>query len=196
MSQTLAESLLITPQEYLQGEPLAEIKHEYIDGDVYAMAGASDAHVKVSGNIFALIKGHLRGSGCSTYIADMKVRIGNDEAFFYPDVMVCCDPADQLPEQNYVKNAPKLIIEVLSPSTEHKDRGKKFILYRKLSSLEEYVLIDPREYYVEIYRRQANNQWLLFSLEGAESILELASVEMQCTLADLYEDVVLTDNEQ
>lgn len=193
MSQTLSNDIRITAQEYLQGERLAEMKHEYIDGEVFVMAGAADAHVKTTGNIFALIKAHLRGSGCSTYVADMKVRVGEDDAFFYPDVMVCCDPSDQLPEQNYVKNAPKLIIEVLSPSTEQKDRGKKFILYRKISSLEEYVLINPSEYYVEVYRRQSNNQWLLFSHEGDDSILELASINMQCTLAELYEDIVFDE---
>ncbi|MEE9356559.1 MAG: Uma2 family endonuclease [Methylococcaceae bacterium] len=190
MNQILAENLPISSEQYLDGELEAETKHEYIDGEVNAMAGAGDAHAAVSGNAFALIKSHLRGSGCRTYFADMKVRIGKDEAFFYPDVMVCCDPTDQLPEQNYVKNSPKLIIEVLSPSTENKDRGKKFILYRKLPSLEEYVLIDPREYYVEMYRRQADKQWMLFSHEGAESLLEFASIGLRCTLVDLYEDVI------
>ena len=194
MNQTLAKNLLITPQQYLEGELVAETKHEYIDGEVYAMAGAGDAHVKVTLNAALLIKSHLRGSNCSTYVNDMKVRIGKDEAFFYPDVMVCCDPSDQLREQDYVKNSPKLIIEVLSPSTENKDRGKKFILYRKLPSLEEYVLIDPREYYVELYRRQADKQWTLFSHEGAESMLEFSSIGMQCTLVDLYEDVLFDDD--
>lgn len=190
MSQTLVENLLITPREYLDGEHFADIKHEYIEGEVYAMAGAGDAHVAVSGNTYALIKSHLRGSGCRTYIADMRVRIGDDDAFFYPDVMVSCDPDDQLPEQNYVKNSPKLIVEVLSPSTENQDRGRKFILYRRLSSLEEYVLINPHEYYVELYRRYANNQWMLISYEGEDERVEFTSIEMQCTLAELYEDVV------
>jgi len=190
MNQYTAESLLIPVDDYLEGEPFADTRHEYIEGDVYAMAGAGDAHVLVTGNAFALIKNHLRGSGCRTYVADMKVRVGADEAFFYPDVMVTCDPDDQLPEQNYVKNAPKLIIEVLSPSTEMNDRGKKFILYRKLSSLEEYVLIDPRTYYVELYRRQEDNRWLMLTFDQENAIVDFASVGMECTLIDLYEDVV------
>ncbi len=190
MNQLLAENLPILPDQYLDGELEAETKHEYIDGEVYAVAGAGDAHVKVTLNMALLLKNHLRGSECSTYVNNMKARIGKDEAFFYPDVMVCCDPSDQLPEQNYIKNSPKLIIEVLSSSTENKDRGKKFILYRKLPSLEEYVLIDPREYYVEMYRRQADKQWMLFSHEGAQSVLEFASIRLRCTLVDLYEDVI------
>lgn len=155
------------------------------------MAGASDRHVKVMLNAALLIRQHLRGSGCSTYIADMKVRIGQDEAFFYPDVMVTCEPADQLPEQDYVKNHPRLIIEVLSPSTEDKDRGSKFMYYRKLASLQEYVLIDPRRYYLELFRRQGDAEWVLLILNGAEAMLELSSIGLRCTLMDFYEDVRL-----
>jgi len=190
MSQVLAENLYISPQEYLEGEPLAEIKHEYIDGEVYAMAGASDAHVTVAGNAFASLKTHLRGSNCRTYISDMKVRIGEDNAFFYPDVMVCCEPSDLEEEQNYLKKSPKLIIEVLSPSTESKDRGEKFILYRQLPSLEEYILIDPRKHYVEHYKRLENEQWILSSYDSKESELVFSSIDFKCSLVDLYEDVI------
>lgn len=190
MSQVLAENILISPQEYFEGEHEAELKHEYIDGEVYAMAGASDAHVAVSGNAFSLLKNHLRGSECRTYIADMKVAINNDEAYFYPDVMVCCEAEDQQAEQNYVKKSPKLIIEVLSPSTEANDRGKKFILYRNISSLEEYILIDPREYYIEQYSRQSNEQWVLSSYNKPEAIIKFTSIDYRCELVDLYEDVV------
>ena len=188
-------SSAISSQEYLEGEPLADVKHEYIEGEVYAMAGASDAHVAVAGNAFSLVKSHLRGSGCRTYISDMKVCIGEDKAYFYPDVMVCCEPSDQLPEQNYLKKSPKLVIEVLSPSTENKDRGKKFILYRKLPSLEEYILIDPRVYYVEQYARQADNQWVLKSYENAADELEFTRIGFKCSLVDLYEDVVFEEGD-
>ena len=189
MAQALQTPPYISAQEYLRLELSADTKHEYIDGEIHAMAGASDAHVKVTGNAYALLKNHLRGSGCSTYIADMKLRIGQDEAFFYPDAMVCCDPSDQLPEQDLVKNSPKLIIEVLSPSTEAHDRGKKFMLYRKLPSLEEYLLIDPRTYYVELFRRESDIQWSLTATDGPESLLTLNSAGLACCLADLYEDV-------
>lgn len=189
MGYALLKDSRISPDEYLAGEQITDNKYEYIDGEVYAMAGASDSHVKVSGNAYALIKQHLRGSGCSTYIADMKVRIGQDEAFFYPDVMVTCDPADQLPEQDYVKNFPKLIIEVLSPSTESKDRGSKFIRYRQLVSLQEYVLVDPNHYYVEVFRRQNADEWLLSTCLGQDANLTLQSIGLTLSLLDLYEDV-------
>lgn len=189
MAQAPQTPPYISAQEYLELEQAADNKHEYLDGEILAIAGASDAHVKVTGNAFALLKSHLRGSGCSTYIADMKLRIGQDDAFFYPDLMVCCDPADQLPEQDLVKNNPKLLIEVLSPSTEAFDRGKKFMLYRKLPSLEEYLLIDPRAYYVELFRKENDIQWSLTAVEGADSLLNLKSLEFTCALGDLYEDV-------
>lgn len=189
MGYALLQDNYLTPEEYLEGEQFAIEKSEYVRGEVYAMAGASDRHVKVSGNAYALIKMHLRGSGCSTYIADMKVRIAADDTFFYPDVMVTCEPSDQLAERDYAKHHPKLIIEVLSPSTEDKDRGSKFISYRKLASLQEYLLIDPRKYYVELFRRQNEDEWVLMTRSGAEASLTLNSIGLTCCLADFYDDV-------
>ena len=189
MAYALLQNTYITPEEYVEGEELAVEKSEYIQGEVYAMARASDRHVKVSGNAYTMIKMHLRGSGCSTYIADMKVRIAEDDAFFYPDVMVTCDPADQSAERDYAKHHPKLIVEVLSASTENKDRGSKFISYRKLASLEEYLLIDPRVYYVELFRRQNGDEWVLMTRSGADAMLTLNSIGLDCRLADFYDDV-------
>lgn len=182
-----AENLKLTPDEYLQGERDGDTRHEYIHGQAYAMAGAGDAHNRVSGNAFALLKHHLRGSDCSTYMADMKVRINADEAFLYPDVMITCDPTDR--NRNYQKHAPVLIIEVLSPRTEGYDRGGKFALYRELDSLREYVLIDPRIYRVDMFRRNSENRWELYTWDDPQDTVEFVSVGFECQLADLYEDV-------
>ena len=97
----------------------------------------SDGHVTVNTNLITLIKPHLRGSGCKSYISDMKVRIGEDSAYYYPDLLVSCDPADH--KRNYIKQSPLLIVEILSSSTEAYDRGDKFAFYRQLESLQEYV---------------------------------------------------------
>ena len=194
MGYALTEDVSLTPEEYLEGEHLAADKSEYLNGQAYAMAGAGDAHVKATLNAAVLLKAHLKGSGCSTYVADMKVRIGKDEAFFYPDVMVSCDPDDQLPEQDYIKNHPKLIIEVLSPSTEDIDRGRKFALYRTLGSLEEYLLIDPRKYAVELFRRQGNDEWLLLTREGIDSTIALESIGLTVGLHDLYDEIRVKDS--
>ena len=198
MSTNLAESQIITPEEYLAGEAVADEKHEYLNGSVYAlhdirnMAGAGDSHVKISLNIAALIKNHLRGSRCSTYISDMRVKVDSkDKAWFYPDVMVSCDPNDR--QHETIKHKPVLVIEVMSKSTRDYDRGGKFAVYRQLSSLKEYVLVEPRHHYVEVFRLNKRNRWELFTYEGTEATIEFSSIDLQCSIADFYEDVLNLD---
>ena len=183
----LAAKLNITPEDYLAAEIDAPTRSEYVQGEIYAMAGASDGHVTVSTNLITLIKPHLRGSGCKSYTSDMKVRIGEDSAYYYPDLLVSCDPADH--KRNYIKQSPLLIIEILSSSTEAYDRGDKFAFYRQLESLQEYVLVNPRTYRVDVFRRNAQNRWELFNFEGADTEVEFASINFQCGMRDIYEDV-------
>jgi Uma2 family endonuclease len=180
----------ISPEEYLEGEKFSEIKHEYIDGQVYAMAGASDGHVTVSMNVSMLLRNHLRGGGCRVYMLDMKAQIDVINRYFYPDVMVTCDTRDK--EFEYFKCYPCLIIEVLSESTEGYDRGKKFASYRHLESLQEYVLISPDRMSVECFRRNEDRQWVLYPYEKEE--VHLASVDFRCAIAEIYEDVILIDD--
>ncbi|WP_392530612.1 Uma2 family endonuclease [Nostoc sp. C117] len=180
----------ISPEEYLEGEKFSEIKHEYIDGQVYAMSGASDAHVTVSLNVSLLLRNHLRGSDCRVYMADMKAQIDVINRYFYPDVMVTCDTQDK--EFEYFKSHPCLIIEVLSESTEGYDRGKKFASYRHLESLQEYVLISPQQTTVECFRRNEEGHWVLYPY-GKEEEVYLASVDFRCAIAQIYEDVLLID---
>jgi Uma2 family endonuclease len=147
----------ITPDEYLEMEEISEIKHEYIDGYVYAMAGANDPHVTIASNAFTMIRSHLRGSNCRVYISDMKARIDSLNRFYYPDVMVTCDPSDaQTPNH---KRFPKLIIEVLSKSTEGFDRGDKFADYQQIETLEEYVLVSTKRQSLECFRRNEEGLW-------------------------------------
>ena len=141
----------LTPDEYLHLEAQSPVKHEYIDGQIYAMAGASDPHVTIAGNLFALLRSHVRGSGCRVYISDMKARIEALNRFYYPDVLVTCDPRDL--ETPTYKRFPTLIVEVLSDSTEAFDRGDKFADYQNLESLREYVLINTKRQRVECFRR-------------------------------------------
>ena len=189
MSTATAKQLTLTPQEYLLGEQVSEIRHEYIDGEVYAMAGGSDAHARISLNIAVLLKNKLRGSGCSIYFGEMKAQVG-DSKYFYPDVMVTCHPDDL--KSNYTKQHPKLIIEVLSASTEGYDRGKKFEYYRQLPSLEEYVLIEQSEYHVDIFRKNVQQRWELFSFSGQSTQVYLAGWDFWVAMSELYEDVNFT----
>ncbi|MFN6563302.1 MAG: Uma2 family endonuclease [Nostoc sp. ChiSLP01] len=178
----------ISPEEYLESEKVSEIKHEYIDGQVYAMAGASDGHVTVSMNVSMLLRNHLRGSGCRVYMLDMKAQIDVINRYFYPDVMVTCDTRDR--EFEYFKCYPCLVVEVLSESTEGYDRGKKFASYRHLESLQEYVLISPDRMSVECFRRNEEGHWVLYPYEKGEEVY-LASVDFRCAIAEIYEDVTL-----
>lgn len=172
---------------YLDWEKQQAQKHEYLDGEVFAMAGASDAHVTLALNLAVALRAHLRGGPCSVFISDMKLRVEADNAYFYPDVFVTCDPADRAQAQH--KSAPTLVAEMLSPSTSAYDRGAKFAAYRKLPSLREYVLIDPERSSVDLFRRNEDGQWVLFPHEASDDLLELASVGLSLPLAQLYEDV-------
>ncbi len=178
----------ISPEEYLEGEKISEIKHEYIDGEVYAMAGASDAHINISGNLYIRLRNHLRGGGCSVYISDMKAQIHRRSRYYYPDVMVTCDPRDR--DSEYSKGHSSLIIEVLSDSTEAKDRGIKFKDYRRSPSLQEYVLVSQDTMNIDIFRRNEKGRWELYSFTEGEEV-EFTSIDFRCDIADIYEDVVL-----
>lgn len=186
MQTASAEKFDLSPEDYLQGEKHSHIRHEYIDGEVFAMAGGSDAHARISGNAFALLKNYLRGSGCSVYLGEMKIQTDASK-FFYPDVMVTCDKDDL--KRNYAKQNPTLLIEVLSPSTEGYDRGKKFEYYRQIETLEEYVLIDQSEYKIDIFRKNPQHRWELFTFHGAQIKVDLSSLNCSLNMLDLYEDV-------
>lgn len=181
----LAEAGAISVDDYLAGEAVSPVKHEYVAGEVFAMAGAGEAHVTIALNLAALLRAHVRGGPCRVYIADMKLQVERAQAFFYPDVFVTCDPADAA--EPIEKRCAKAVIEVLSESTEAYDRGAKFAAYRQSPSLEEYVLIDSRTRSVEVFRRHPDG-WMLQSVP-TDGRLELLSLGFGCSLDDIYEDV-------
>jgi Uma2 family endonuclease len=180
----------ISPEEYLAAEETSPIKHEYIDGDVYAMAGASDAHVTIAGNLFALLRTHVRESGCRVFMSDMKARLNRSNRFFYPDVMVTCDERDR--STSLIKSYPCLIIEVLSDSTEAFDRGDKFADYQEIETLTEYVLISQTRQRIDCFRRNEEGFWVLQSYKLGDKV-HLKSVDFYTTIEEVYEDVVIED---
>ncbi|MBJ7900735.1 MAG: Uma2 family endonuclease [Cyanobacteria bacterium RI_101] len=187
----LNENSRLAPEDYLRLEEKSLLKHEYIDGEIYAMAGTTDSHNTIALNLAVLIRNHLRGTNCRVYFADIKARLEERNRFYYPDLLVTCDPKDA--ETPTYKRFPKLVIEVLSDSTESFDRGAKFSDYQTLASLEEYVLVNSRRWQVEIYRRAEAPgwQWQYFNHTPAHPALTLASVGLDLTLAEVYEDVSL-----
>ena len=182
----LARVYSLTADDYLAGEALSPIRHEYVAGEVFAMAGATEEHATIAGNLFALLRTQVRGGPCRVYIADMKLRVEAADAFFYPDVFVTGDARDAA--EPLAKRHPSLICEVLSESTEAYDRGGKFAAYRTLESLNEYLLIDSRSQSVEVFRRQPDG-WLLAPV-APDGQLELMSLGFRCAVDALYEDVV------
>ena len=182
----------ISPEEYLKLEELSQVKHEYIQGETYAMAGASDAHVTLSVNLVTLLRNHVRGSGCRVYMSDMKARIESRNIYYYPDVMVTCDERDKAFQS--FKRHPCLIIEVLSIGTEGFDRGDKFADYQNLETLQEYVLISQKRQRVECFRRNTEGLWVLHSYTQGNEI-HLASVDFRTSMDAIYEDVIFTNED-
>jgi len=182
----LPDSPYLSPEDYLAAEAESPVKHEYRDGEVYAMAGSTDAHVTIALNLWALLRGHLRGGSCRAYALDMKARVEELNRFYYPDVMVTCDDRDR--NNNTFKCHPCLVVEVLSESTEAFDRGDKFSDYRHLVSLQEYVLISQVRPQVEVFRRNAEGLWVLHPYGDGDTV-ELASVGWSGAISELYEAV-------
>jgi len=185
----LSDSAFLTPEAYLELEEKSNIKHEYIDGQVYAMAGTTDTHNTIALNLALLIRNHFRGSDCRVYFADIKAKLEKRNRFYYPDIIVTCDPKDR--ETPTYKRFPKLIIEVLSESTEGFDRGDKFNDYQTLDSLEEYVLVNSKHQRVETFRRNEQGLWVLQTYTPDDQNFELQSINLTASFIDLYENVEL-----
>ena len=184
----------VSPQEYLDWEPLQTLRYEYVDGEIYAMTGGTLPHSEIAGNLIALLKPHLRGSGCRVLGSDGKIGVTDNGPFLYPDVSATCDRGDR----GALKFArhPQLIAEVLSPSTEAYDpcgiceaaRGEKFALYRRLESLKEYVLIGSESISVDIFRLNEKHRWELIPYSEGDEI-QLLSVNLSFKVEQLYEDI-------
>jgi Uma2 family endonuclease len=172
--------------DYLIFQAQTQVKYEYAAGSVFAMAGATEKHNRISGNVFALLHAATRGSSCIPFVSDMRVRM--DEVVYYPDVMVCCDSQDSDP---LLKQNPCLIVEVLSDSTERIDRGEKLYNYQKIAALKAYVLIAQDRMQVEIYRRTPGKAWSFEIVTEADAVIELECPKTSLRMADIYERVDL-----
>jgi Uma2 family endonuclease len=175
----------ISPEDYIAGERQSEVRHEYVDGYVYAMAGASDDHNRIAGNIFAELHQRLRGRPCEPFTNDMKVKIppAFADVFYYPDVMVACDPTDNA---KYYRERPSIIFEVVSPDTERTDKREKAIAYRHIPSIETYVLVEQGRMAATVLRR-ADPGWQSEIVEGPNAILKLSAIGMEIPLERIYE---------
>ena len=205
MAASAAQTRL-TPEEYIAFErkvlPDADIiRHEYINGELIAMSGASRAHNLITGNIFGELRTLLRGSRCETYMGDMRVSTPTTASYFYPDVTVVCEEPRFEDDVFDTLLNPIILAEVLSPSAEVYDRREKFAHYRQLPSLQEYVLVSQDKVLVEHYRRQekqenasiARQNWIFTDFQELEEILPLASIQCELPLQEIYERVTFPD---
>ena len=172
---------------YLAWEETQPGRNEYVAGEVFAMVGVRQSHNVATLNLATMLRRELKGSPCRVFIESVKTRVEAANCFFYPDVVVTCDPRDRLTPE-YLSH-PLLVAEVLSESTAAYDRGAKFAAYRKLDSLQDYVLIDVAAQRVEVFRRNAENHWVLYDY-GAGDRVELASLSLHLDLAELLDDTL------
>ena len=201
MAASAAQTRL-TPEEYITFErkalPDAEIiRHEYINGELIAMSGASRAHNLITGNIFGELRTLLRGSRCETYANEMRVSTPTTTSYFYPDVVVVCEEPRFEDDVFDTLLNPTVLVEVLSPSTQVYDRREKFAHYRQLASLQEYVLVSQDKVLVEHYRRQEKQEtapvtgkdWIFTDFQALEEILPLTSIQCELPLQEIYERI-------
>jgi Uma2 family endonuclease len=181
----------LTEAQYLEIERKAEYKSEFLNGETFAMAGAKEAHNLLIADVIFELMGQLRPRRCPVYPSEMRVRVKPSGFYTYPDVTALCGEPRFLDEQRDTLLNPHVIIEVLSPSTEAYDRGRKFDMYKALESLREYVLVATDRVHVDLYSRQPDGRWMLTSADQPEDSLTLESVGAQLKLSGLYQNVDL-----
>jgi Uma2 family endonuclease len=177
----------ISPEEYLEGERVSPIKHEYRRGHVYAMTGAKKPHIIIASNLVRLYGNHLLDTPCLVLTSDIKVRLEEANCYYYPDVAVTCDERDTGSTEDFILY-PSLVVEVLSPSTASFDRGDKFADYQTSPSLQEYVLITQSEIKIECFRLNAEGNWVSQTYAQGDEV-RFVSMDFSCPIAQIYQKV-------
>ena len=178
-----------TIEEYLAMEEAAVEKHEYYKGEIFAMSGSKVPHNEISGNFFAALHNRLRGKKCKPYNSDQRVHIEENSLFTYPDISVVCDEVLTRNNDNWNVLNPTVIIEVLSPSTKNYDRGEKFMLYRYIPTLREYILVDSEHVHIEAFRLNAAHRWELEEYNSLEDQLHVKAISEIIPVAEIYDGV-------
>lgn len=191
----LPEPTRFTIDEYYALEAASNIKHEFVDGYIYAMSGGSPAHNTINSNLHGFLFGALRGKPCRVFTSDMAVKARETGNIFYPDVTVVCGERQFVPDVSIATlTNPTIIFEVLSPSTAPYDRTTKFYNYAQIPSLKQYVLVEQDQPLIHMFHRNDINEWdAMQSVEGIDAQLALPSIEVTLSFADIYEQVTFTD---
>jgi Uma2 family endonuclease len=184
---TISKNFYISREDYLEGERVSPIKHEYRRGQVYAMVGAKKPHIIIASNLVRILGNHLNNSPCLVLSSDIKVRLESADCYYYPDVAVTCDERDTNSTDDFILY-PILVIEVLSPSTATFDRGEKFADYQTSPSLREYVLIHQSQMSVECFRLSDSGDWVSQIYRQGDEVY-FASIDFRCDIASIYRKV-------
>ena len=175
----------VTPEEYLAAERAAEFRSEYYRGEVFAMFGASYNHNIIATNLLGLLY-NVRQKGCRAFGSDLRLHIPLNRLYTYPDVTVICGSPEFLDQQHDTVLNPSIIFEILSPSTENHDRGKKFMLYRSIPTLKEYILIGSHHHLIEKYARHADNHWVFTAYKQPEAVIALGGLDFNLSVQEIY----------
>lgn len=186
MNTAPALPITINEQDYLQGEKLSTERHEYIDGQLYLMAGASKHHSEIAVNLTTALRVGSRKTACKVYASDMKVRVVVRKTYYYPDVVVSCEPDEA--DDYYLEN-PCLIIEVLSDSTAKRDRSEKLLAYMNIPTLQTYLLVEQDKVEVEMFYKDAEGHWWVNTFNDLTAVLQLSCPNLSISLADIYEGI-------
>lgn len=182
----------ISPEEYLTQERASSEKHEYFKGEVFAMSGASLRHNDIFHNMYTTLAGLLKGKNCKPYGSDLRIHIPENGFYTYPDISIICGKPETTDSTTDTITNPSVIVEILSKSTSEYDRGSKFNLYRSISMLKEYILVDSNSVMVEIYCRQHDNSWILKEFRHLSDSFTISSINLTLQLKDIYNDVVFS----
>ncbi len=178
---------VLNEQDYLDLETHSQVRHEYVEGYIFAMSGTTKAHNQIAGNLYMLIRSHTRGTRCRVYMAEVKVRIPRKQIYYYPDIMVGGDPTDH--QSEYCLERPCLLIEVLSESTQQIDKREKLLAYQTITSLQEYVIVSQTAPLVEVHRRDEQGPWYVDTYNTMEEKIYFHCLDLQVAMQDIYEDV-------
>ena len=179
----------ISPEEYLELERAATEKHEYYQGEIFAMSGATRGHNEIFSNLFGDIAHKLKGKGCKPYGSDFRVHIPKNTLYTYLDIIIVCGKPELAYDRFDNLINPSVIIELLSKSTRNYDKGEKFTLYRDIDSLKEYILVDTEKIHVEKHLRNADNSWQLTDYKSLDNSFRIETVQIVLSLTDIYQDV-------
>lgn len=183
------EKPFITQEEFLLTERESKVKHEYFKGEIFAMSGASRFHNRLFSNMFGNLFNYLKGKKCTPYGSDLRVHVQQNTLYTYPDITIVCGEEEYLDDKFDTLTNPKVIIEILSPTTKDYDRGSKFMLYRAIPSLVEYVLVDSEAVCIERFYKNEEGIWSLFEYKELTDLVYFAAIDFKISVEEIYSNV-------